>query len=294
MTAMTDQASALRGLVRRYEQADAASGTPGVVDSRRARVIAVASGKKGVGKTCMAINLAINISARGKRVVFLDADLGTANADLLCNLSPNGTIAHVIAGERTLQQVILNAPGGFRLVPGAHELARIADLDEVQRFRLINQLLSLERDADLILIDTGAGVGANVLSFAEAADQLFVVTTPEPTAILDAYALMKTVTYRCRNVDTRIAVNMVHTPDEGKEVFDRIQAVCRSFLSMTPHYVGHMLADPLVALAVRRRVPFMFSEPGSAASQCVDQLAKQFETSTCKLRGNGMVSRLIS
>ena len=112
--------------------------------------------------------------------------------------------------------------------------------------------------------------------------------------MLDAYVLMKTVHCRCRNVDIKIAVNMVHTADEGKEVFDRIQSVCRSFLSLTPRYIGHMLVDPLVALAVRRQVPFVFSEPGSAASQCVDQLAKQFELSTCKLRGNGMVSRLVS
>src|SRR4051812_35510527 len=163
---------------------------------RRASVIAVTSGKGGVGKSNVAVNLAIQFAAAGKKVVLLDADLGLANADVLCNLDLPANLSHVIARKKELREVMIPAPGGFRLIGGASGLARMADLSDADRQRLVLALGELEQAVDIILIDTGAGISPNVLTFTRAADHVLVVTTPEPTAMTDAYAVIKVITRR--------------------------------------------------------------------------------------------------
>jgi flagellar biosynthesis protein FlhG len=191
MTAVVDQAEALRQMVLESQAAEPFPLDDVVVEDEvracRARIIAVTSGKGGVGKTNLAVNLSVALARLGKRVLLLDADLGTANADLLCNLPAAGAnLAHVVAGRHTLAQTIIDAPGGFRLIPGASGLAQVAALQEHERSRLVHQMKQLEENLDYILVDTGAGVSPNVLTFAAGADQQLVVTTPEPTAIADA------------------------------------------------------------------------------------------------------------
>src|SRR5258708_99872 len=159
----------------------------------RALVIAVTSGKGGVGKSNIAVNLAVKFAGAGKDVVLLDADLGLANADVLCNLDLPCNLSHVIARKKDLRDVMYKAPGGFRMIGGASGLARMADLTEFDRQRIINALAELEKSVDIILIDTGARISPNVLSFTRAADDVLVVTTPEPTAITDAYAVIKVI-----------------------------------------------------------------------------------------------------
>ncbi|MEE9211335.1 MAG: MinD/ParA family protein [Phycisphaeraceae bacterium] len=290
MTVLADQAQQLRGLVRQTAPGPAAS--TAAPRRHRARIVTVTSGKGGVGKTSLSVNLAIRLSVMGRRVVLLDADLGTANADVLCNLTPTDTLAHVVAGQRTLAQTMVEAPGGFRLVPGASGLAAIAALGEFERARLVDQIHELEHDADLVLIDTGAGVSPNVLSFAVAADQLLVVTTPEPTAVTDAYALIKTVSRQRDDIDVRLLVNIVREPAEGREVFGRLEAVCRRFLTITPRYAGHILYDPRVAQAVRHRRPFVLENPNSEASRCISQLAHRMDRHAREPRSEGLLGRM--
>lgn len=274
MTILSDQAQTLRNLVRQ-EPRD------------RAHVIAITSGKGGVGKSNIAVGLAVRLSQMGKRVVLLDADLGTANADVLCNLSTENSLAQVVAGRRTLVEAMVDAPGGFRLVPGASGLAKMAALSEFERHRLVNQIHQLEENADLIIVDTGAGVSPNVLSFLLGADQQLVVTTPEPTAVIDAYAVIKTIRRHRNDLNIGLVVNMVRSAPEAKEVFNRIDTVCRRFLNLVPRYAGHVMNDPQVPMAVRRRRPFVLESPNCHASICIGQLAHGIDINGGEVPGGG-------
>lgn len=263
MSLMIDQAAQLRSLVR---------------DRRRASVIAVTSGKGGVGKSNVAVNLAIHLASAGKSVVLLDADLGLANADVLCNIDLPNNLSHVIARRKELHEVLVDAPGGFKMIGGASGLARMADLTDDDRQRLVTALAELEQQADVILIDTGAGISPNVLSFTRAADHVLIVTTPEPTAITDAYAVVKVLS-RDGSSERQMSllVNQVRTANEAKVVHGRIAQVAKQFLGISVLDAGHVLSDEAVPQAVRRRVPFVIGSPKCGASQCVAQLAMRLE-----------------
>ena len=244
---------------------------------RRASVIAVTSGKGGVGKSNVSVNLAVQFAAAGKDVVLLDADLGLANADVLCNVDLPANLSHVISGKKSLREVALKTPGGFRLIGGASGLARMADLTESDRRRLIDALTEVERQSDILLIDTGAGISPNVLSFTRAADHVLVVTTPEPTAITDAYAVVKVLMRD--GVDRRISllVNQARSPGEARIVYDRIAKVARQFLGVSVLDAGFLPADEAVPNSVRRRTPFTLAAPRAPVSLALAQLAVRLE-----------------
>ncbi len=290
---IVDQAEALRELVAEdraasYRPVGQAAGYP----ARRATTLAVTSGKGGVGKTSVSVNLAVQLARMGRRVILLDADLGTANADVVCNINPPRNLSHVVAGRCSLRQSLIEAPGGFRLIAGASGLSQMAALSEFERGRLMDQMRELEEDADLILVDTGAGVGPNVLGFLVAVDQILVVTTPEPTAITDAYAVIKTVCRLQDDLDIRLLVNMVHGEREAREVFDRVSGVCRRFLGTAPRFAGHVLSDTRVPQAVRRRQPFVLEHPACPASMCMQRLAHRIDRHAATPREHGLLKRM--
>ncbi len=300
-----DQASELRRMMvglrapaepprtARAVPADAPTETPAQPKPRRgARVIAVTSGKGGVGKTNIAVNLATRLASMDRRVLLLDADLGLANADLIANVSPRANLAHVIAGRKKIEEVICEGPGGFRFVPGASGLAQMANLTDLERARVMQMMRRFEADNDLILIDTGAGIGRNVLSFVLAADEVLMVTTAEPTAATDAYALIKTVMRKRDDVAVDLLVNMARDRQEAKRVYDRINAVCRRFLGRSLRDAGHVLHDPRVAHAVRVRRPFVLGEPDGPASVCVTRLAHMLDRHAKEVREIGFFRRV--
>lgn len=263
-----------------------------VHERRRANVIAVTSGKGGVGKSNISVNLAIKLAAAGKQVVLLDADLGLANADVLCSLDLPFNIAHVIARKKELREVMVQAPGGFRLIGGASGLARMADLTDNDRQRLINSLAELEQQVDVILIDTGAGISPNVLAFTRAADHVLVVTTPEPTAITDAYAVIKVLS---RDGDERrvsLLVNQVKSATEARMVHDRIAKVARQFLNATVYEAGYVFADEQVQASVRKRQPFVLASPKCPAAACMTQLAIRLQQGVASAYSGGFFNRM--
>jgi flagellar biosynthesis protein FlhG len=292
MTAVIDQATQLRSLMREQRIEDPASSAsdPAV---HRASVIAITSGKGGVGKTNVAVNLAIKLASAGKNVVLLDADLGLANADVICNIDLPANLSHVIARRKDLHEVLVKAPGGFSLIGGASGLARMADLTDADRQRIVTAMAELERVTDVILIDTGAGISPNVLAFTRAADHVLVVTTPEPTAITDAYAVVKVISRD--NADRRVSllVNQVRNAGEARIVHERIAKVARQFLNVRVYDAGHIPADDQVSAAVRKRAPFVLSAPRCGASEAISQLAIRLEQGVAASnQGGGFFNRM--
>jgi flagellar biosynthesis protein FlhG len=280
MTVVLDQAAQLRSMAMAQAQPQA----PVMRGRTRASVIAITSGKGGVGKSNVAVNLAIQFASAGRDVVLLDADLGLANADVLCNVDVPFNLSHVIARKKELGDVLFNAPGGFRLIGGASGLARMADLSDFDRQRLVTSLGELETQADIILIDTGAGISPNVLSFTRAADHVLVVTTPEPTAITDAYAVVKVISRGAAGLTPgeehsrlSLLVNQARSQMEYRVVYERIAKVARQFLNVPVYDAGYIPSDENVPLAVRRRTPFVLGAPRCPASQCIAQLAMRLE-----------------
>lgn len=257
-----------------------------------ARAIAVTSGKGGVGKTNLAVNLAVCLARLGQRVCLLDADLGLANADVLCNLTPRLTLEHVVCGRCRLAEAVLAAPGGFCLIPGASGVARLADLDRESRRALLEQLVALERAADTVIIDTAAGVTANVLAFVAAAQRVVVTTTPEPTAMTDGYGIIKALVSRAAATRIELVVNMVGDEAQGEAVFGRMNRVSRTFLNRSLEFAGSIPMDPAVREAVQQRVPFVLYAPQSPATAAMHRLARRIAGLEAPPNGQGFFSRL--
>jgi flagellar biosynthesis protein FlhG len=245
-----------------------------VTPDYHSRVIAVSSGKGGVGKTNVAVNLGLALARRGLRVALLDADLGTANVDVVLGIRPRYHLHHVVTGERPLSEIVVQGPFGLCVVPGASGLPDLVDLPEAQRQALLRALLALDGAVDLLLIDTQAGVGHNVIQFILAARELLLITTPEPTAMTDAYALLKILSNYTMPVVIRLVVNCVRTRGEGEAAAHRLASAARQFLGVDLQWVGQLPYDISMIEAVRAQSPLLQSYPRSSAAQAIDRLAE--------------------
>ncbi len=251
---------------------------------RAGRAIVVTSGKGGVGKTNISVNLAVALSKLGRKVTVMDADLGMANADVLCDLTLRSGLEDVVSGKKKLDEIAVDAPGGFQLLPGAGGVPSIADLPQVDRNRLIDALARLEARNDYLIVDTGAGIGASVMGFVAAVERVLVVTTPEPTAITDAYAMLKTIRKRRPSARARLVVNQVDSLAEGAAVHARIDQASRKFLGVGIGFAGSIPKDSQIPLAVRRRSPVLISAPKSPAAKAIQRLAASIDGSPIQER----------
>lgn len=274
---MSDQASRLRELIKSQPSFPAPTGPyvpmPFPSAARQSRILVVTSGKGGVGKTNLTVNLALALSRRGRRVVLFDADMGMANVDVILNISPPYTIADVIAGRKSLDEIVFQVDHGMWVVPGGSGVAQLASLEAGVLAQTVTKLSELEKQADLILVDTGAGISQNVLGFVLAAPEVVVVTTPEPTAIVDAYGIIKTLDNRNRDARVSLVVNMVESESEARGVHAKVSGIIERFLSIRVSLLGWIEKDGNVGRAVLQQQPFLRAYPYSLASKRVNMLA---------------------
>jgi flagellar biosynthesis protein FlhG len=259
----------LRGGVPRPEPAD----HPASWSRPHVRSLAIASGKGGVGKSNLAANLAVELGARGARVLLVDADLAQANLDLLLGLHPRHDLQHVLAGEKTLEEIVVDGPAGVRLVPAASGVPELADLDDFRFEALLRGLGQLEADADLVIFDTASGVSRLVTGFCLAADDVLVVTTPEMPAFSDAYGLVKSLAARGLRRAPGLVVSMSGSAEESEDTAHRIRLVARRFLQLELDPWGSVPFDVAVPHAVRRQEPVVRAFPHAPASEAYRALA---------------------
>ncbi len=242
---------------------------------RPTRVIAVTSGKGGVGKSTVSINLATALAASGLRVTLLDADLGLANVDVLLGLTPTRTLANVIAGECGLRDIVIEGPAGVRVLPAASGVQRMAELTDAERIGLMHAFSELEGTMDVMVVDTAAGIAANSLQFCEASQEVIVVVCNDPASITDAYATIKVINQRTRRSRFRVLVNMTHTDHEARDIFGRLVKATDRFLDVALDFVGVIPFDRCVGQAARRRAPVVTAYPASPAGSAFKRLAAQ-------------------
>jgi flagellar biosynthesis protein FlhG len=241
----------------------------------RTRVIAVSSGKGGVGKTNVAANVAVALARSGKRVLVLDADIGLGNLDVLLGLVPRYTIEDVLSGTRTLDEIAVEGPAGIQVLPASSGVPHLTALTDSQQIIIYEQLEQLAGGMDVLLIDTGAGISSNVTSFASSAHETIIVATPEPTSLTDAYALIKVLARRYRERHFKVLVNQAKTRREAAEVFSKLDRAIDQFLHVAVEYVGYIPHDDYVPLAVMRQKAVVEAFPTSQAAQAFVKLADQ-------------------
>ena len=245
----------------------------GATQVEPARVLAIASGKGGVGKTNIVSNLAIAFSRAGKRVLAMDGDLGLANLDIAFGLTPDMTLLDIFDGTGTIDEVICDGPEGVKLLPGCSGRYDVANLNEQERYSLFAAIDTLEDDFDILMVDTGAGLNSNAVAFAAAAQTVILVADPDPTSLADAYAFVKVMAQRCGIKKVALVANRVSNAKEGEDVYRKLSVLVNRFLQVGIDYLGYINTDAAISRATRGGVPVLMGEPNALASQRINSIA---------------------
>ena len=251
-------------------------------------VISVTSGKGGVGKTSIVVNMAILMASKGKKVLVLDADLGLANVDVMLGLSPKLTIKHVLDGECTIEDIVLTGPSGINIIPASSGIQELSDLKPEQQISLMNALDYFDHEIDYMIVDTGAGISKNVMYFNAAAQRIIVVATSEPTSITDAYAIIKVLRkhYGIKRFD--LIINNVTSKMEGDQVAKKLTLVCERFLGdVILHMLGSIPHDKTIPECIKAQKAFVGVTPISDATKRLTRIVGRLEnTSQAHTSGN--------
>ncbi|MEW6572629.1 MAG: MinD/ParA family protein [Bacillota bacterium] len=266
---MLDQAHKLRTLVN--------SILPSPMNNSRVagpRVITITSGKGGVGKTSLAVNLGLLLARWSRRVMLFDADLGLANIEVMLGITPAYTLYEFLYGTKSIEEIVFSGPYGLQIVSGGSGMQELANLDSIQRQRILDMLPYLRAKTDFVLVDTGAGISKNVLGFVAAAEEVVMVITPEPTSLTDAYSLIKVLARFKVHSEARLVVNRARDEGEAAQAAQKLQLVCRKFLDFNLNYLGAVLEDGVVGQAVKNQRPFVLSQPYSTAARNLNHVAR--------------------
>lgn len=257
---------------------------------RKARAIAVTSGKGGVGKTSLTVNLGVALSQLGLRVGILDGDLGLANVDIVLGLTPEYNLSHVLYGQKRLDEIILTGPSGVFIFAGGSGVYELANMSQWRLQRFVQNIAALDSHLDVILIDTGAGISRNVMGFVSSCDEVIVVTTPELTAITDAYGVIKLLLTNNPSARVRVVVNMARTEAEAEKVLSGLQGVLSHFLkvNVSLELLGYIPQDSAVSRAIQEQSPLVLSYPNSKAALSIDSIARRLVTGAKPLQTEGI------
>ncbi len=275
---MNDQAQKLRDLInksrKKREIDQAIEQTPTeVIQKKDARIITVSSGKGGVGKTNVAVNLALAMQSLGKQVSIIDADLGLANVDLVLGMVSRYNLLHYIKEDMAVDAITMLGPLGMKIISGGSGMLDLVNLNDEEILKLVNLLSLLNDISDYIFVDTGAGLNKSVLSFIDATKEVILVVTPDPTSITDAYAVIKNI--NPRDKDIKIVVNMVDSEKESNDVFNKLQIVADKFLGAELNYLGSVRNDVNVRTSIRAQEPFYLKFPNTVASRDIASIANK-------------------
>jgi flagellar biosynthesis protein FlhG len=259
---------------------------------RPAQVLAITSGKGGVGKTNIAANLALCIAASGQKALLIDADLSLGNLDIIMNINSKYNISHFLTGRKTIEEIIHTGPEGLGIICGVCGFQELANLSEFQQQRVLRELSKLQNDTNTIVIDTAAGISKMVIDFCLAADHTLVVTTPEATAMTDAYAMIKVLARNKFAGRISLIVNMAETAAEGKKTYQQIAGVANRFLNVHVYDAGVLLKDEHVAAAVRQRKPFVLAYPKSQITLSLAALATKLSNGSFQVNNEGFFKKV--
>lgn len=262
---MNDQATSLRKKVE--------AKVKGNNKNKRTRIIAIASGKGGVGKTNITVNLGLALQELGKRVLLLDADLGMANIDILLGMTPKYNLSHVMKGKCRFEEALLEGPDGIHILPGTSGVEDLINISSLEVARLMGASSKIEENYDIVLIDIGAGVHSSVVNFIMACDEVIVVLTPEPTAIMDAYSLIKILSNHKYEKNINLLINQVNSRQEGNSVASRMQRVIKEYLSIDINILGDIPYDANVRQAIKEQGAFINLYPKSKAGKALKEIA---------------------
>lgn len=267
---MNDQADMLRQRINKLKNESTKK-----ITKPSARVITITSGKGGVGKTNITVNLALALSEMGLRVVVIDADLGLANVELILGRIPKFNLLDLIDKNKNIIEVLTAGPNNIKFISGGSGVEQLTKLTNEQVNKFISNIALLDKIADVILIDTGAGISENIISFIMAAEDILLVTTPEPTAITDAYAVIKTINSKQHDKKINLIINRAESASEAQSVMQKINMVSQRYLKRKNEYLGFVLNDPMVAKAVRQQQPLLLSYPKTIATDNIKDIAKK-------------------
>ena len=278
---MTDQASRLRNLVEEMSEEEVGANRIGELDlnvEKSTRVIAITSGKGGVGKTNLAVNLAVALQMAGKKVLLIDADIGMANVNVLMGRVTNRSLVDLLEDEVELEDVIEEGVQGVKYISGVAGIEAALNVNRSEQRKIHRKLGRCSELADIIIIDTGAGLSRYVIEFILAAHEVLLVTTPEPTALADAYAVVKAYSKYAKKRSMQLIVNRIRDEEECHEVTERLNQTTQKFLKLSVGCLGYVYEDRAVRDAVKNQEPFLLRKPNSSASLCVKEIARSLMT----------------
>ncbi|WP_046061632.1 MinD/ParA family protein [Methylotuvimicrobium alcaliphilum] len=257
------------------------------------RVIAVTSGKGGVGKTNLSVNLGLALAEQGKRVALLDADMGLANVDVLLGMYPKFNLSHVLKGEKTLNEIIVTGPSGLQVIPASSGLQHMSDLSTVEQAAVIRAFSDIDQDLDVLIVDTAAGISSSVINFARACQEVIVVVCDEPTSLTDAYAFIKLLNRDYGLSRFHILTNMVQSAQQGQNLFQKLTKVTDRYLDVTLQFAGAVPYDEYLRKAVQQQSPVVAAYPRSKASLALKNVARQINSWPIKGQAGGYLEFFI-